>query len=44
MNELMYSKLKSVYVKDSWHNEKVPLDIIITVEQTYRDNEKVSSL
>lgn len=41
MKELMYSKIKNVYVKDGWHNEKVPLDIIITVEQTYHNNEKV---
>lgn len=40
MKVQMYSKLKNVYVKDTWHNEKVPLDIFITVEQTFRDNEK----
>lgn len=40
MKGQMYSKLKNVYVKDTWHNEKVPLDIVITVEQTFRDNEK----
>lgn len=41
MKELIYSKIKNVYVKDSWHNEKVPLDIVITVEQTYSNNDKV---
>lgn len=41
MRELMYSEIKSVYVKDTWHNEKVPSNIIITVEQTYQNNEKV---
>jgi hypothetical protein len=41
MKDLIYSKIKNVYVKDSYHNEKVSLDIIITVEQTYQDNEKV---
>ncbi|XP_026809256.1 spindle assembly abnormal protein 6 homolog isoform X1 [Rhopalosiphum maidis] len=40
MKGQMYSKLKNVYIKDTWHNEKVPLDIVITVEQTFRDNEK----
>ncbi|KAL4149113.1 hypothetical protein QTP88_003127 [Uroleucon formosanum] len=40
MKGQIYSKLKNVYVKDSWHNEKVALDIIITVEQIFRDNEK----
>ncbi|XP_025414780.1 spindle assembly abnormal protein 6 homolog [Sipha flava] len=40
MKDLIYSKIKNVYVKDSYHNEKVSLDIIITVEQTYQDNEK----
>lgn len=44
MNELMYSKIKNVYVKDSWHNEKVPLNVVITVEQTYCNNERVSYL
>lgn len=41
MKELMYSKLKNVHVKDAFHNEKVHLDIVITVEQTYHNNEKV---
>lgn len=41
MKELMYSKIKNVYVKDAFHNEKVHLDIVITVEQTYHNNEKV---
>lgn len=41
MKSQMYSELKNVYVKDTWHNEKVALDIVITVEQTFRDNEKV---
>lgn len=41
MKELMYSKIKNVYVKDTTHNEKHPLDIIINVEQTYHNNEKV---
>ncbi|VVC28737.1 Spindle assembly abnormal protein 6, N-terminal [Cinara cedri] len=40
MKELLYSKLKNVYVKDASHNEKIPLDIIINVEQTYHNNEK----
>ncbi|XP_060880104.1 spindle assembly abnormal protein 6 homolog isoform X1 [Metopolophium dirhodum] len=40
MKGQMYSKLKNVYVKDTWHNEKVALDIVITVEQIFRDNEK----
>ncbi|XP_050428961.1 spindle assembly abnormal protein 6 homolog [Adelges cooleyi] len=40
MKEIMYSKIKSVYVKDTEHNEKVPLDIVITVEQIYKNNEK----
>lgn len=44
MNELMYSKIKCVYVKDSVHNEKLPLDVIITVEQIYNNNEKVRYL
>lgn len=41
MKQLMYSKTRTVYVKDSWHNDKVPLDVLITVEQTYQNNEKV---
>lgn len=44
MKELMYSKVKNVYVKDACHNEKVHVDIVITVEQTYNNNEKVRSL
>lgn len=41
MKKLMYSKRKTVYVKDTWHNDKIPLDIILTVEQIYHNNEKV---
>lgn len=41
MKKLMYSKIKNVYVKDAWHNDKIPLDIILTVEQIYQNNEKV---
>ncbi|XP_050537194.1 spindle assembly abnormal protein 6 homolog isoform X4 [Daktulosphaira vitifoliae] len=41
MKETMYSKIKSVYVKDSGHNDKVPLDIMITVELIYQNNEKI---
>lgn len=41
MKKLMYSKIKNVYVKDTWHNYKIPLDINLTVEQIYLNNEKV---
>lgn len=41
MKKLMYSKIKSVYVKDTCHNDKIPLDITLTVEQIYLNNEKV---
>lgn len=41
MKELMYSKVKNIHVKDSWHNENIPLEIIVTVEQIYNNNAKV---